>query len=223
MDADNTLFSHSTCPDEINHEEGDITLVLDEFFGEMFIMGGLAGIPFAGKTGFAAFSHHVPANGNVFILFAPHVAISGHTGRCGYYRRLGMHLESTACGAAIGGFNAVKDSEAALAVLSEDDFQMDFIKREIFHQLAVIRQHPEEMVGLAHAMYNIVRTALLKIINFRWTNGFTGGGKLVLLGGLQINMDSGSPDYFLPLSLELRELVDEKVVTTDLLPEFNGK
>jgi len=27
---------------------------------KVFHMGGLGGIPFTGKTGFAAFSHHVP-------------------------------------------------------------------------------------------------------------------------------------------------------------------
>jgi hypothetical protein len=58
--ADNTLFAQSICPDEINHELGDITNVFSEHLGEVFHMGGLAGVPFTGKTGFAAFSHHVP-------------------------------------------------------------------------------------------------------------------------------------------------------------------
>ena len=31
-------------------------------------MGGLAGIPFTGKTGFAAFSHHVPDGQLPFIV-----------------------------------------------------------------------------------------------------------------------------------------------------------
>ena len=30
------------------------------FLAQVFHMGGLGGIPFTGKTGFAAFSHHVP-------------------------------------------------------------------------------------------------------------------------------------------------------------------
>jgi hypothetical protein len=44
----------------------------------------LAGIPFTGKTGFTAFSHHIPDNGNLFVLFAPHVGISksGRIGKC---------------------------------------------------------------------------------------------------------------------------------------------
>ncbi len=39
-------------------------------------MGGLGGLPFVGKTGFKAYSHHVPHDGNLFIVFAPHVGIA---------------------------------------------------------------------------------------------------------------------------------------------------
>ena len=60
INSDNTLFAQSVCPDEINHEVGDITSLLTRHLGEVFHMGGLAGVPFTGKTGFAAFSHHVP-------------------------------------------------------------------------------------------------------------------------------------------------------------------
>eukprot|EP00042_Codosiga_hollandica_P041838 m.376635 g.376635 ORF g.376635 m.376635 type:complete len:158 (+) comp56190_c0_seq6:469-942(+) len=68
---------------------GDITHLLHEHWGEMFLMGGLAGIPFCGKTGFTAFSHHVPNNGNIFILFAPHVGITRVGERCGLIGRHG--------------------------------------------------------------------------------------------------------------------------------------
>jgi hypothetical protein len=49
---ENTLFAQSLCPDEINHEEDDISRLLQVHLGEVFHMGGLAGIPFTGKTGF---------------------------------------------------------------------------------------------------------------------------------------------------------------------------
>ena len=38
-------------------------------------MGGLGGLPFTGKTGWGAFSHHVAPGGNIITLFAPHVGI----------------------------------------------------------------------------------------------------------------------------------------------------
>jgi len=49
-------------------------------------MGGLAGIPFVGKSGFNAFAHHVPEDGNIFILYGPHVAVSD-IGEIGKYKR----------------------------------------------------------------------------------------------------------------------------------------
>lgn len=39
----NTLFAQSVCPDEINHEEGDITDLFTKYLGEVFHLGGLAG------------------------------------------------------------------------------------------------------------------------------------------------------------------------------------
>ena len=42
---------------------------------ERHTLGGLAGVPFVGKAGLAAYAHHVPDNGKLLILFAPHVGI----------------------------------------------------------------------------------------------------------------------------------------------------
>jgi hypothetical protein len=108
MNGKNTLFAHSVCPDEINHDDGDITDELRDHFNGHFSLGGLAGIPFAGQTGFGAFAAHVPDGGNIFILFAPHCAVS-EDGKVGYYHRNGQAEVSTACGAAIGAYKSVKD------------------------------------------------------------------------------------------------------------------
>lgn len=43
---------------------------------DSFNLGGLAGIPFTGKTGFAAFHSHMPEDGGLFILYASHVGVS---------------------------------------------------------------------------------------------------------------------------------------------------
>ena len=37
---ENTLFAQSVCPDEINHESGDITNLFSTHLGEVFHMGG---------------------------------------------------------------------------------------------------------------------------------------------------------------------------------------
>jgi len=51
-------------------------------------LSGLAGLPFVGKAGWGAFSHHVPDDGNIVVLFAPHVGIDSF-GNVGKIRREG--------------------------------------------------------------------------------------------------------------------------------------
>ena len=38
-------------------------------------MGGLAGFPFGGVTGFGAMAHHIPDNGSCLVVYGPHVGI----------------------------------------------------------------------------------------------------------------------------------------------------
>jgi hypothetical protein len=100
---DNTLFADSSCPDELNHDdpEEDITSLFQRRWGEIFPLAGLAGMPFTGKTGWHAFSSHTPVDGNIVILFAPHVGVD-FTGKVGNVTREGQNTRSSACGAAIG-------------------------------------------------------------------------------------------------------------------------
>ena len=76
FEVNNTLFASSVCVDEINHYNHCLNSKLKKFWGECFYMGGLGGIPFIGKVGYSAFSAHIPKDGNLFILFAPHVGIA---------------------------------------------------------------------------------------------------------------------------------------------------
>jgi hypothetical protein len=78
----------------------------------MFPLGGLAGFPFTGKTGWGAFSSYCPNDGNIVILIAPHVGID-HTGCIGKVTREGQDHATSACGAAIGALGALEaDPEA---------------------------------------------------------------------------------------------------------------
>ena len=74
---ENTLFSDSSCPDEINHLGGDevVPTLFQKRWGHVFPLSGLGGLPFTGKTGWGAFSSHCPEDGNIVVLFAPHVGI----------------------------------------------------------------------------------------------------------------------------------------------------
>jgi len=59
-------------------------------------MGGLGSLPFIGKVGFGAFAAHIPKDGNLMILFGPHVGI-GPDGTLGDFKRLGQNTCDIAC------------------------------------------------------------------------------------------------------------------------------
>merc|ERR1719297_140190 len=103
--ADNTIYGESTCPDEINHMDCSLGAYLQQDWGECFQMGGIGGCPYVGKEGYEVLCSHIPDNGNVVIMFGPHVGISPE-GEVGKFSRIGQNKLSTACGAAIAAFNA---------------------------------------------------------------------------------------------------------------------
>ena len=116
FDKKNTLLATSCCPDEINRDLDEQTLVI----GRAFSMGGLAGFPFVGKTGFGAYMHHVPADGCMLIICASHVGIDA-TGKVGKVLRHGMKDESTACGAAVGAYSFCNSHKQEVAKIAQGD------------------------------------------------------------------------------------------------------
>jgi hypothetical protein len=210
LDSWNTLFAHSVCPDEINHDDGVITDLLIEHFGEIFPFGGLAGIPFAGKTGFKAFASHVPENGHIFLLFAPHCAVA-EDGDIGFYHRDGQAEETPACGAAIGAWNAVKDLEVEPEADADGyDFQFDYIKRLVWKHRQRIHESQSPIVEVTRVIYEHIVYCIHKIVDRK----FLEKHKIMLCGGIQINVKPD--DYFEPLFMTLLE--SDK--TTDLLPDL---
>ena len=73
----------------------------------MFPLSGLGGLPFTGRTGWNAFSSHCPSNGNIVILFAPHIGIDKN-GKVGQITRDGQTEPSPSCGAAIGAYRQLQ-------------------------------------------------------------------------------------------------------------------
>merc|ERR1719478_405863 len=108
----NTLFGYSVCSDEVNFKDEQQVQLMTSRWGEGFSLGGLAGLPFAGKSGFRAYLHHVPDQGKLLVMFAPHVGID-EEGRIGALQREGQSAVSKACGAAIGAFKALGAKAAA--------------------------------------------------------------------------------------------------------------
>jgi hypothetical protein len=212
---DNTLFGLSICPDEINNRKGGLANLMAEFWGEVFPFGGISGAPFVGKTGFSAFSHHVPDDGHILILYGPHVSVS-EAGDVGKYLREGQTNESTACGAVIGAYNSC----CGLTEMKEEDFdeadmQMAWIKSQLLPHHDRIAAQPNSYAALAYQAFEMVRSKMNKIVNTKF-----GSGKLALVGGIQINMPLPYSDHFLPLSFEMRSQTSEEISLMDAFQDM---
>ena len=102
--SDNTLLATSLCCDELARQlESDFVKV----YGKNFNLGGLAGFPFAGNTGFGAMAAHIPDDGSVLIVYGPHVGVAT-TGGVGKVERAGIALVDNCCGSAIAASNYLK-------------------------------------------------------------------------------------------------------------------
>ena len=222
--AQNTLFATSVCPDEVNSKIGELADLLTTRYGEGFALGGLGGIPFTGKAGFTAYSHHAPDNlpsgGKMFILFAPHVGIQDD-GTVGKLKRSSQKGVSTACGAAVGAYNAVKkEAEAALeeGEGKGSDAQIDFIKKRLSRGIKGIEDAPDPIAFVTYQMYCIMREFF--VLDLKTAPGIWDyANELTVLGGIQINRDKGG-DRFMPLMFQTRKKPAGS--TVDLFEETFG-
>jgi hypothetical protein len=202
--ADNTLFSASVCPDEINHVYNNLSQMFTRTWGECFQMGGLAGVPFSGQTGFGAFSAHIPDNGHLFILFAPHVGISP-AGEFGLYAREGQCADcGTACGSAIAAYKHITKGGDVPDFTHLGKYPYDYQQQWIISQLApmmpIINAAENKMVELSKQMYYIIEKFILNIVS---TTSIP-TGSMVLLGGVHINTPTEMEDFFWPIKFEIQ-------------------
>lgn len=228
--ADNTLFGHSVCSDEINNRKEQLIPLMINRWQEGFSLGGLGGLPFAGKSGFGAYLHHVPDNGKLLIVFAPHVGI-GSDGKVGALQRDGQAAVSTACGAAIGAYKALQNREQDAAALDpllilddikpEDTDQFDPQLNQIVQMLAPrlggIELSDDSIAFVTYQMYGIIRELITACIT-QTSDTFDNASEVAVLGGIIINRRKGG-DFFQPLSFETRRK-DETPI--DLFSEAFG-
>jgi hypothetical protein len=199
LNPENTIFGTSICPDEINTLKYSLPKLQKTFWGKAFPLGGISGTPFAGKTGFKAFSHHVPDNGNVIVLFGPHVGVSA-SGEVGKVHRDGQRSESTSCGAVVGAYKACLDTNFDNADFDKSDMQMDWIKLQISSKVSNLKAFKNPLAMLSHYAFEMVKAKLKTIVN----NDFS-SGHLVLIGGIQINMPEPYCEHWLPCHFEISQ------------------
>jgi len=213
--AANTLLATSLCCDELARQlEDDFNGV----YGNNFNLGGLAGFPFAGNTGFGAMSAHIPDGGYCLIAYGPHVGVAAD-GTVGKVERSGVSLIDSCCGSAIAASNYVKgitDGGAQINIRLQEftDFQQQAVQELILpHGKRLSEAGDNRMVELPYALYESQDLLMGEIVQVG-CNGIKRG--LALLGGIQINTGPDTLDYFVPLRFDFVNFRGELV--QDLLP-----
>eukprot|EP00928_Gymnodinium_smaydae_P018394 TRINITY_DN17003_c0_g1_i3.p1 TRINITY_DN17003_c0_g1~~TRINITY_DN17003_c0_g1_i3.p1 ORF type:complete len:311 (+),score=16.01 TRINITY_DN17003_c0_g1_i3:36-968(+) len=204
----NTVCCQSFCPDEVNNKNPtDLSRMLHHRWGTSFSLGGLGGVPFTGKTGWGAFSAHVPKGGNAIVTFGPHVGIDG-SGKVGQITRAGQDQPSTCCGAAVAAYNSL-----GKPFRNPDtyDMQQQTLERLLKEKGVHDEVRGNSMVALAYAMYDISAEFMRQVINTDF------GGKIAILGGILVNLEEPAQDRFLPLVCEVYDPSNGGTVS-DLLP-----
>jgi len=133
---DKMLLGASMCVDDIIYTKN---FRLNPKVKGPFNLGGLAGLPFTGKSGLGAFAHHIPDGGTMLLLIAPHIGYSEIKG-WGHVLRHEQHDASTCCGALMGTLGQLQKG-TLLREIKEDDYQGGKIA-----QLAL--DHPYDLLDL---------------------------------------------------------------------------
>lgn len=210
-----TLVAFSLCSDEVNRPLED---VFYGWYGEHFNLGGLAGFPFSGVTGFGAMASHIPDGGSCLLVYGPHVGIDSD-GNVGKVDRKGKSKSGSCCGSAVAASkyitavylgNAERVGPPADAV----DAQQNYVSAMLLPYGERVTNAADPMVELPFATYEPIDGMMERIV--KKAGGKVGGGKIALLGGLQINTPRGLSDYFLPLRFDIRDSTTGEVIE-DLL------
>ena len=172
-----TVAIAGTYPGSIYTRAEQLIPLMSRRWGEAFTLGGLAGLPFAGKSGFAAYFHHVPVDGKLLIMFAPHVGI-GPLGKIGALQRNGQDSISSACGAAIGAYKELQkkafapvDPNAVLDLAKDEDAdavfdpQLKTIVDLLKPRIEGIESYTDSIAFVTYQMYGIIRELLYGILD----------------------------------------------------------
>ena len=117
--GENTLPIIAVCRDEIC---ATFVSTAEKHWGNSFSLGGLAGLPFAGKTGMGAASHHAPDvhDRERFVIYAmAHIGF-GPQGEVGGCVRPGMEHLNSACGALKAYTGQLIDNSVENSMFSDD-------------------------------------------------------------------------------------------------------
>lgn len=190
FDLKRTLFATSICSDDVN-----ISAEFRSIHERPFVMGGLSGFPFTGRTGMIAFAHHVPDDGHAFIFFGPHIGINSQ-GVSGSIMRYGQKKLTTCCGAIALALDSLLGK---IPPIYKEGDSREFDYQE-YYLLDCLTENRDRLLTARDPIYRATEMVYSKIAA-AITNLVISAKdefpcrQVALLGGIIINTDHGHEDY----------------------------
>jgi Limiting CO2-inducible proteins B/C beta carbonyic anhydrases len=187
IERDKILLGQSSCTDDVINTKDSF---IDHGVKGPFNLGGLAGLPFTGITGFHAFVDHVPDSGAALIFVGPHIGYSEKEG-WGKIERQGQALPTACCGAIAQALEKLKKPRA---IVKKTPGFADY-QEEVIEQFAL--KHKREILGSQDPLITftklIYKEAETRIVSYPISE--TKFKHLILVVGIIINTDQSNPDY----------------------------
>lgn len=198
LDISKVLMATSVCSDDINVPS---TTFFNVLFGP-FIMGGLGGLPFAGRTGMTAFAHHIPDEGSAFIFYGPHIGIT-LDGELGKMYRPRQEDTGNSCGALMLALSRFQDDNYT-PIINDDDYQQMKLEESLLPYKEQILESSDQAKAITDATYEIIDKKIHDHL-IACKDEFP-VDRVTLLGGVIINTDYGLDDYFDARNFEVIDL-----------------
>jgi len=198
LDVSKILMATSVCSDDINVPS---TTFFNVLFGP-FVMGGLGGIPFVGKTGMTAYAHHIPDEGSAFIFYGPHIGIT-LDGELGKMYRPRMEEKGNSCGALMLALSRLR-GEGYSPIIEDDDYQQMKLEESLLPYRDEIMSSDKQEKAITEATYKIIHQKVQQ--HLKSCKDQFHVDKITLLGGIIINTDYGLDDYFDARNFEVVDL-----------------
>lgn len=205
------LFASCVCPDELNFRATSF----NNSFPYAFNLGGLAGIPYTGKTGMAAYASHVPNDGASFIFYGPHVGIH-KDGSIGIVHREHQHGLTYSCGALLSVLERMRnDIPFDWSATNFEDLQARVIEKLLHshkERIFTSEQHVLEAVKIIlHMSECLLRQFVLE------SKSAFACKHVFLLGGIIINTDAGEENYVEVQTFEHIDLQEQQQPALELV------
>jgi hypothetical protein len=206
MSPDKILLGASLCVDDIIYTKN---FRMNPKVKGPFNLGGLAGLPFTGVSGLGAFAHHIPEDGVMFLIIAPHIGYSESKG-WGYVLRHEQHEASTCCGALMGTLGKLQKGTLD-STIREEDYQGGKIA-----QLALA--HKQEILGAKDPIIELTKItakqAEQEIRSYIHDTHLEHIRYVILVAGVMINTDYSYSDYlsvdhFMVYDVEKKAVVED--------------